>query len=90
LFTSKIPTLLVTYAKRIDYSVSKALQHEYIQDLFHLPMSQAAYEEFLQLEEICTNAQNISLQQSPDSWSYIWGSPEFSTKKSLLHDDGTQ
>jgi hypothetical protein len=72
---------LVTYAKRTDYPVSKALQHEYIQDLFHLPMSQAAYEEFIQLEEICTHVQEISLQQGPDSWSYIWGSSKFSTKK---------
>jgi hypothetical protein len=36
--------------KITDYSVSNDLQHEYIQDLFHLPMSQATYEEFIQLE----------------------------------------
>jgi hypothetical protein len=72
---------LVTFAKITDYSFSNDLQHEYIQDLFHLPMSQAAYEEFIQLEEICTHVQDISRQQGPDSWSYIWGSSEFSTKK---------
>jgi hypothetical protein len=72
---------LVTYAKRTDYSVSQALQHEYLQDLFHLPMSQAAYEEFLQLEEVCSHAQNLSIQQNPDSWSYIWGSSDFCSKK---------
>jgi hypothetical protein len=60
---------------------SQALQHEYLQDLFHLPMSQPAYEEFLQLEEVCSHAQNLSIQQNPDFWSYIWGSSDFCSKK---------
>jgi hypothetical protein len=83
MFASKVPTP-GHLCKKTDYSVSKVLQHEYIQDLFHLPMSQMAYEEFIQLEEICIQVQDTPLQQGPDSWSYIWGTTKFSTKKAYL------
>jgi hypothetical protein len=55
-------------------------------------MSQIAYEEFIQLEEICIQVQDTPVQQGPDSWSYIWGTTEFSTKKAysvmMAHNEG--
>jgi hypothetical protein len=73
----------VTYAKDFNISVKDAIGHEYLQDLFHLPLSQQAYEEFLNMEEICINFENSIQQGNLDSWTYIWGSNIISTKKGL-------
>jgi hypothetical protein len=81
---------LVTYAKDFSITVKDAASQEFLQDLFHLPLSHQAYEEFIQMEEICSNTE-ISIQHGNlDSWSYIWGSDTFSTKKAYLLMNGEQ
>jgi hypothetical protein len=72
---------LITFAKRTDISVNKVMQMEFLQDLFHLPLSQQAFAEFEQLENLCDPTQFQTLSHQEDSWSYIWGSDKFSTTK---------
>jgi hypothetical protein len=72
---------MLSFAKNTNVSVSKVLQMDFLQDLFHLPLSQQAYAEFEELENLCENAQAEVQQHLPDNWSYIWGSDTFSTTK---------
>jgi hypothetical protein len=46
-------------------------------------MSSAAFTEFEELEEICIKAQTIMQDGNIDTWSYIWGSDNFTVKKML-------
>jgi hypothetical protein len=50
-------------------------------DLFHLPLSSQAYAQFQQLNAIIADT---PLQQSNDTWSYIWGSNIFASSKAYL------
>jgi hypothetical protein len=74
----KFPHLL-TFAKKTDLSVSKVMHMEYLQDMFHLPLSQQAFAEFEQLEILCDSVQFEDNEHVSDSWTYIWGSDKFST-----------
>jgi hypothetical protein len=85
----KFPHLL-SFAKRTDISVSKVLQMDFIQDLFHLPLSQQAFAEFELLEIVCDNAQTVVQQQHCDTWSYIWGIDKFSTTNAYKFMMGVQ
>jgi hypothetical protein len=64
----------VSFAKKTEYSVFEVIQQDFLQDLFHLPLSQPAYEEFLLLEYICNEVQTGTLNGNVDTWSYILGS----------------
>jgi hypothetical protein len=70
---------LVTFAKKTNTSVEKAILTEYTEDLFNLPLTQQAYEEFNELEIICQNAAEKILLGQKDNWSYIWGNSDFSS-----------
>jgi hypothetical protein len=48
--------------------------------MFHLPLSQKAIQEFKKLEELCSNALVTAQVRNKDSWRYIWGNNQFSTK----------
>jgi hypothetical protein len=74
---------LITFAKKRNISVKEAVSTEYTEDLFHLPQSQEAFEEFNELEEICQNAMEKLILGEKDNWSYIWGNSEFSSQKSI-------
>jgi hypothetical protein len=81
---------LASFAKRTDVSVSKVLHMDFLQDMFHLPLSQQAYTEFEELEILCENAQVRVQQNLPDNWHYIWGSDSFSTTKAYNFLIGVQ
>jgi hypothetical protein len=81
---------LVSFAKRTDVSISKVLHMDFLQDMFHLPLSQQAYTEFEELEILCENAQVRVQQNLPDNWHYIWGSDSFSTTKAYNFLIGVQ
>jgi hypothetical protein len=49
-------------------------------DLFHLPLSIEAFEQFQSLHNL---VQTLQLYTDPDQWHYVWGSNVFSTKKGL-------
>jgi hypothetical protein len=81
---------LLSFAKRTDVFVSKVLHMEFLQDLFHLPLSQQAFAEFEKLETLCDKVQAETQQIHPDSWSYIWGSDTFSTTSAYKFMIGVQ
>jgi hypothetical protein len=81
---------LFSFTKKADISVSKVIHMEYLQDLFHLPLSQQAFEEFEQLESLCDNVQAEMHYPRHDSWTYIWGSDKFSTTKAYKFMIGEQ
>ena len=75
---------LYSFARNLDVTVRYAAQREYLEDLFHLPLSREAYQEFLQLEEIWDLVKQNSGMARPDVWTYIWGNSLFSSKKNLI------
>ena len=72
---------LFSFAKNPQISVSSAAQLEYFEDMFNLPLSNQAFQEFLQLEILWESLQQRIQLGSHDSWSYIWGSDKFSASK---------
>jgi hypothetical protein len=57
--------------------VAETVNTEFLQDLFHLPLSVQAFNEFEILEDICvTLGEKIQLGEQ-DSWTYIWGNNSF-------------
>jgi len=53
----------------------------YIDDLFHLPLSTQAHQEFLELEKITDGYNQLERPRNSDSWTYIWGNDNFSSAK---------
>lgn len=60
-------------------SVKEIVSEPDFEDCFHLPLSQEAYEEFEQLES--TIADWPISDSEKDTWSYIWGSSTYSSRK---------
>jgi hypothetical protein len=63
-------------------TVKKAKQKEHLIDIFQLPLSVQAYEQFLELDETWGQ---ITVTNTKDAWKFIWGSDNFSTKKTYKH-----
>jgi hypothetical protein len=59
---------------------TSAINSDYLEDLFHLPLSQQAFHEFEQLEIICASTAQKIQEGNIDSWTYIWGNDSFSPK----------
>jgi hypothetical protein len=67
---NKLPHLVI-FAKRTDQTVQQVIHMEFLQDSFHLPLSQQAFQEFEKLEKIYDNAL-IKVQNGlQDKWGYI-------------------
>lgn len=69
---------LHSYAKNKWISASKAHATDALFDLFNLPV---LVEAFKQLQELEAEFSAMALTSSNDSWTYIWGSPHFSSSK---------
>jgi hypothetical protein len=78
--SQKLPHL-ASFAKKMDITVHESIHTEFLEDLFHLPLSQEAYLEFQELETLCEATQERINSGEIDKWSYIWNSTEFSTQK---------
>ena len=81
---SQFPELF-SFAKNPRISLRYALDVEGPEHLLHLPIADIA------LQQLTTLAQDLSsLQESSntDIWSYIWGSPFFSSSKAYTHLTG--
>jgi hypothetical protein len=78
---------LVTFAKKTSHSINEFVQTKFLEDLFNLPLSTMAYNEFLELEVLCETTRSLNKDGSKDSWLYIWNSDEFSSKKGLQGSD---
>lgn len=55
--------------------------HKVMEDLFHLPLTTQAYEQFLQLEDIRLSLTHSEFFTCTDTWSYMWGSKIYSSGK---------
>jgi hypothetical protein len=54
---------------------------EFLEDLFHLPLSREAYNEFQEMEILCTQIDEKMQSENMDVWSYIWGNNVFTVKQ---------
>jgi hypothetical protein len=54
--SQKLPHL-ASFAKKMDITVHESIHTEFLEDLFHLPLSQEAYSEFQDLETLCEATQ---------------------------------
>jgi hypothetical protein len=59
---------------------------ESLQDIFSLPMSEEAYTEFCELDIFI---QSYQVTEEAYTWSYIWGSNSFSSKRAYNHIIGS-
>ncbi|TVU27564.1 hypothetical protein EJB05_19054, partial [Eragrostis curvula] len=64
-------------------SLHKAMNAESFEEIFHLPLSNEAYEELLDMQ---LEIENMDLPyEDDDIWSYIWGSVSYSSSKFYKH-----
>jgi hypothetical protein len=71
---------LVTFAKKTSHSVDEVVQTEFLEDLFNLPLSTMAYNEFIEMEVLCETNRLLTQDGSKDTWFYIWNSELLSSK----------
>ena len=64
---------LFSFVKNKDATVHTILQTEYLEDLFHLPLTVQAFQEFEAMEDICIALRASNTLDCTDTWSYIWG-----------------
>jgi hypothetical protein len=70
---------LFSFAKNQDISVAEFLQNNIIEDQFHTPLSNEAFQEYQELQNLI---QNLQIQEKEkDKWHYIWGTDRYSSKK---------
>jgi hypothetical protein len=61
---------LASFANNLEISVHNALLSENLFDLFQLPLSKAAYLEYMTLSDLL---HSLDLVDESDVWSYPWG-----------------
>ena len=72
---------LYSFVQDATLTVQQVLSTEYLEYLFHLPLSNQAYQQFLLLEEVCHDLRQSEFLHMSDTWSYIWGNSNFSASK---------
>lgn len=77
---------LYSFAKKPDISLRSAASVSPIANLFNLPLSIEAFEQFQQVNEIF---RNLQLEDGKDTWFYIWGNPNFTSRRAYRHLIGT-
>src|SRR4051812_4585055 len=60
---------LFSFAKNTQITIFETLQTEFLEDLFHLPLTVQAYDQFLQFESLCDEQRNLNLADCNDTWS---------------------
>jgi hypothetical protein len=73
---------LYSFTLNENITVVGALAMEFLQDLFTLPLSEEAFDQFLDLQ---LWMQSIEISEVKDVWSYIWGSTHYSSQKAYKH-----
>jgi hypothetical protein len=69
---------LFSFARNQFLSINKAKSILDLNSILHLPISQEAY---LQLVQLAQMLENVIALNEPDIWTYVWGSPWFSAAK---------
>jgi hypothetical protein len=78
LLSEQYPRLL-SFSKDTRLSVKDMLNTEELEDLFHLPLSQAANQDFEQLQELLSG---LPMPESKtDNWYYIWGNNSYTSQR---------
>ena len=89
MWLSHIPKLnfpeLYSFAINPHITLYDALSASGPPDLFHLPISDTALQQLIVLAE---NLNSLTDSDDLDLWSYIWGSPFFSSAKAYKHLTG--
>jgi hypothetical protein len=78
LLQDKLPRLF-SFAKNKSISVAKFLSTVQMDELFHLPLPNEAWQEYQTLQTIIQDLQ-VS-EGNKDCWSYLWGKTEYSSSK---------
>jgi hypothetical protein len=78
---------LFSFTLMEEITLASVLQHENFHDIFQLPLSEEAYQQFCEVNVII---QSIQENTDIDRWKYIWGSGNFSAKKAYNHLSGQQ
>jgi hypothetical protein len=73
---------LFSFACNSKLTVKEAKQKDHLIEIFQLPLSVQAYEQFLELDETWGQ---IAVTNAKDAWKLIWGSGNFSTEKTYSH-----
>jgi hypothetical protein len=73
---------LFSFAKDIKVTARYALELERMEDLFHLPLPEEAYQEYCELEILM---HSVQYSEENDTWSYIWGNGTYSSSKAYNH-----
>ena len=81
---------LISFSKNANITVFEAVHAEYIEDMFHLPLSYEAYSELTLMEANCLKARQDMETREDDEWSYIWGSNKYSSQKAYKFMIGHQ
>lgn len=71
-------------------SVDFIVEHEFPEDLFHLPPSKRAHREFIQMEHLFAKVLIEEHTHLTDTWSYIWVIYNFSSHKAYKVLIGSQ
>jgi hypothetical protein len=69
---------LYSFTLRQHISLQQAFSMEDFHNIFHLPMSETAFQQFLTLQ---VEIGGLNINEENDIWSYIWGNADFSVKK---------
>jgi hypothetical protein len=71
-------TELFSDTTQINITVQQAKEMENLHDMFQLPMSNEAFQQYLNLME---ELANLPKTQDKDVWTYIWGNSSFTVNK---------
>jgi hypothetical protein len=77
----KFPELF-SFVKNTKLSIKEAKEQDQFASFFHLPISEQAYEQYLELQVAW---EQIALNNTHDRWRYIWGSDDYSSQKAYRH-----
>jgi len=69
----KFPELF-SFIKKKEIILAEGMAQTPLHSLFHLPLSQQAHGQMLQLQNIL---EGVSLNESTDRWVYIWSTANF-------------
>jgi hypothetical protein len=67
-------------------TVAEALRQGNLYDILHTPISEEAYQQYMNLIQ---DLENLPQSQDDDSWSYIWGAKSYSVSKAYKALSGT-
>jgi hypothetical protein len=84
ILSQKFPVLF-SYTRKKKITFAEGVAHTPVHSLFHLPLSQQAHMQLIQLQVILDG---FPVNDASDIWSYIWNSNLFLVKRTYKHLSG--